>query len=66
MNAEQAKLIARLVTESTLDFLASKHNTTARVIADLVAAGHANVSAQFFKLTEIGLREAISHTMAAA
>ena len=61
MNAAQVKEVAKIVTESTLDFLASKHNTTAQVIADLVRAGHENVSRQFFKLMEVGLREAVAH-----
>jgi hypothetical protein len=61
MNAEQAKLIGKAVTESVLDFLASKHGTTARVIADLVAAGHATITAQFHQLLSVGLREAIEH-----
>ena len=61
MNAEQANLIGKMVTESALDFLASKYNTTAQVIADLVKARHENVSRQFFKLIELGLNEAIAH-----
>jgi hypothetical protein len=61
MNAAQVKEIAKVVTESTLDFLAAKHNTTAQVIADLIGAGHENVSAQFFKLMEIGLNQACAH-----
>lgn len=60
MNTAQAKEIGRIVTESTLDFLASKHNTTAAVIADLVRVGHANVSAQFAELMKLGLAEAIT------
>lgn len=64
MNAAQAKEIGKLVTESTLDFLASKHNTTAHVIADLVRAGHENISAQFYKLMQLGLQEAIVHVAA--
>lgn len=59
MNADQAKIIGKLVTESTLDFLASKHNTTAEVIADLVRAGHENISKQFHKLMQLGLQQAI-------
>ena len=61
MNAEQAKLIGKMVTESVLDFLASKHNTTANVIADMVRCGHENVSRQFFQLIETGMTEAIAH-----
>lgn len=61
MNAAQAKELGRIVTESTLDFLASKHNTTAAVIADLVRAGHANVTKQFHALMATGLNEAINH-----
>ena len=64
MNAIQAKEIGKLVTESTLDFLASKHNTTAQVIADLVRAGHENVGRQFFQLMETGMREAVAHVAA--
>lgn len=61
MNAAQVKEVAKVVTESTLDFLAAKHNTTAQVIADLVRAGHENVSAQFFKLMEVGMYQAAAH-----
>lgn len=61
MNAAQVKEVAKIVTESTLDFLASKHNTTAQVIADLVRAGQENVSKQFFKLMEVGMNEAMAH-----
>jgi hypothetical protein len=66
MNAEQAKIIGRTVTEATLDFLASKHETTARVIADLIAAGHANMTAQFHALMATGMHEAITHFYATA
>lgn len=64
MNTIQAKTIATLVTESALDFLASKHNTTAGVIADLIRAGHENMNRQFLKLVQIGVREGILHVAA--
>jgi len=64
MNAAQVKEVGKVVTESTLDFLASKHNTTAQIIADLVRAGHENISRQFYQLMETGLREAVAHVAA--
>jgi len=64
MNAAQVKIIANIVTESALDMLASKHNTTAQVIADLVRCGHENMNKQFLKLVQLGLQEAIVHVAA--
>lgn len=57
MNQQVINAIAKVNVESALDFLASKHDTTANVIADLIKAGHENMTAQFIKLMEIGLKE---------
>jgi hypothetical protein len=64
MNAAQVKIIANIVTESALDFLAAKNNTTAIVIADLIRAGHENMNKQFMNLMQIGLQKAIIHVAA--
>lgn len=57
MNQEVINAIAKVNVESALDFLASKHDTTAQNIATLISAGHENLISQFVKLIDIGLKE---------
>lgn len=61
MNEAQAKIAGLTVLESTLEFLATKHNTTPQVIADQIRAGHVNLTEQFATLIALGIKEAANH-----
>ena len=57
MNQEVINAIAKVNVENALDFLASKHDTTAQNIATLISAGHENLTNQFIKLMKVGIKE---------
>lgn len=57
MNQAVINEVAKLNVESALDFLASKYDTTAQLIADCIALGQEKLVAEFLKLIEVGLNE---------
>ena len=63
MNAAQIKIVGQMVTESVLDFLAARYNTTAKLIAEAIALGHEKLTAEFCALVKTGMEESFSHFM---
>jgi len=58
MNAQQTKIIGKLVADSAMEFLASKHGLSVGEIAGLLLGGHRQLCEQFAKLAEVGTKEA--------